>query len=404
LVQIDLLHDGAAWQARPIRDDAPGAPLALGAGVAAEIELSELLSQYTALACPAKGRGRLVFINLQKRLLSSVEAFAPTLEKHALSVGAPGVSTDEVFEPEDVDGEGEVGLSSEAEDSRLELAVAAASARLAPPPANSAKLLDRMRKLAQQHKAAADAKARALVAWVREQQCPAASLDEAARGASRRWTDRRVIIFTEYGHTKAYLRKLLESAIEGTDRAEERIRVFDGGMRMLSIPVVPRLIADDATLEAFNVWSVWTTAAKAAAGQWKKDKSRKLRARDDNPCAGIAAPDRDGDKELQLLYPNEFIALISCEDVPLEYRRLYALVTYLFLRGGELKALTWPDVDIDRGIVSVRRTYDCNTGRIKLRTAEAVGEVIGDVFPPLPESLARWTISSAESSERRATH
>jgi integrase len=156
--------------------------------------------------------------------------------------------------------------------------------------------------------------------------------------------------------------------------AEQEACALAVELRMLSIPVVPRLIADDATLEAFNVWSVWTTAAKAAAGQWKKDKSRKLRARDDNPCAGIAAPDRDGDKELQLLYPNEFIALISCEDVPLEYRRLYALVTYLFLRGGELKALTWPDVDIDRGIVSVRRTYDRNTGRIKLRTAEAVGE------------------------------
>ena len=35
------------------------------------------------------------------------------------------------------------------------------------------------------------------------------------------------------------------------------------------------------------------------------------------------------------------------------------------LRGGELKALTWPDVDIERSIVSVRRSYDRDTGRIK---------------------------------------
>ena len=40
-------------------------------------------------------------------------------------------------------------------------------------------------------------------------------------------------------------------------------------------------------------------------------------------------------------------------------------MTYLFLRGGELKALTWPDVDIERGIISVRRSYDRNTGRVK---------------------------------------
>jgi integrase len=120
-----------------------------------------------------------------------------------------------------------------------------------------------------------------------------------------------------------------------------------------------------ASKTAFNVWSVWTTAAKAAAGQWKKDKSRKLRARADNPCAGIAAPDRDGDKELQWLYPNEFLALVACEALPREFRQLYALATYLFLRGGELKALTWPDVDIERGIISVRRSYDRSTGRIK---------------------------------------
>ncbi|HEU4582710.1 MAG TPA: helicase-related protein [Polyangiaceae bacterium] len=37
-------------------------------------------------------------------------------------------------------------------------------------------------------------------------------------------------MFTEYGHTKTYLRKLLESAIEGTDRAQDRVRVFDGDM------------------------------------------------------------------------------------------------------------------------------------------------------------------------------
>jgi integrase len=63
--------------------------------------------------------------------------------------------------------------------------------------------------------------------------------------------------------------------------------------------------------------------------------------------------------------PGRVLALVSCEVLPLEVRRLYALVTYLFLRGGELKALTWPDVDVERGIISVRRPYDRSTGRIK---------------------------------------
>jgi integrase len=116
---------------------------------------------------------------------------------------------------------------------------------------------------------------------------------------------------------------------------------------------------------AFNAWSVFTTAAKAAAGQWKKDKRRLLRARVDNPCIGIAPPDLDDPKELQWLYPDEFVQLVSCERVALDARRAYALCVYLVLRGGELKALTCDDVDIERGIVSVRRSFDRETGEIK---------------------------------------
>ncbi len=116
---------------------------------------------------------------------------------------------------------------------------------------------------------------------------------------------------------------------------------------------------------AFNIWSVWTTAAKAASGQWKKDKSRRLKVRDDNPCVGVAAPDRDDDKELQWLYPDELAQLLACEAVPVEARRTYALATYMYLRGGELKALSWEDVDVERGIISIRRSYDRKTGRIK---------------------------------------
>ena len=40
----------------------------------------------------------------------------------------------------------------------------------------------------------------------------------------------------------------------------------------------------------FNAWAVWTVASKAAAGQWKKDKRRALKERDDDPSAGIAGP------------------------------------------------------------------------------------------------------------------
>jgi len=48
----------------------------------------------------------------------------------------------------------------------------------------------------------------------------------------------------------------------------------------------------------FNAWTVFTTAAKTAAGQWKKDKPKKLRVRTDNPCLGFV-PHIDDATELQ---------------------------------------------------------------------------------------------------------
>lgn len=113
-----------------------------------------------------------------------------------------------------------------------------------------------------------------------------------------------------------------------------------------------------ASKTAFNAWAAWTTACKAAAGQWKKDKAERLKVRDDDPCGGVAPPDLDDPKSLQWLYPDEFIRLMRCTLVPLEWRRRYALATYLYLRGSEMCALSWSDVDVERGIICVRRAYD----------------------------------------------
>jgi hypothetical protein len=109
--------DGAAPQARPARPRQRQFPerrvveLAIehvdGQGVASTAtarpstsarratrrwSLSHMLAEYTALVRPAKGPGRLVFVNLQKRLLSSVEAFSRTLQLHARAVGKGGAA------------------------------------------------------------------------------------------------------------------------------------------------------------------------------------------------------------------------------------------------------------------------------------------------------------------------
>ncbi|MFO0558012.1 MAG: DISARM system SNF2-like helicase DrmD [Polyangiales bacterium] len=243
---------------------------------AIEEDLSQQLAEYTRIMNPGRARGRLVFINLQKRLLSSVEAFYRTLSAHAESVerGAGGAKSDDVSsEPllaQSAGDEDEVyGADDDGVDAREQSAVSEASRRIAPPGERAKSLLESMLATARRHRGAPDAKVQTLIAWMREHQCKAAQIGGADAKASKRdraWSDRRVILFTEYGDTKRYLQGILRAAIEGTERADERIMVFHGGMsdeqreevqRAFNAPPdehpVRVLIATDAAREGVNL-------------------------------------------------------------------------------------------------------------------------------------------------------
>ena len=218
---------------------------------------------------PERGRGKLVFINLQKRLLSSVEAFRRTLEVHAASVAAGRARTALQLDltaaaTDDDDAYGPDDDAAEAADAD---AVAAASATLASPAGRAAELLAEMRSLAAQHATAPDAKVAALLDWIRAHQCPAVAVGGATgTKAERKWTDTRVIVFTEYGDTKRYLHQLLSTAVEGSHLGDERILAFHGGMsddqraevqRAFNGPPADHpvriLIATDAAREGVNL-------------------------------------------------------------------------------------------------------------------------------------------------------
>jgi integrase len=100
---------------------------------------------------------------------------------------------------------------------------------------------------------------------------------------------------------------------------------------------------------AWNVWAVVSRMFRDATNA----KQRDLRVRDENPCERVAAPDRGVRRAKQFLYPSELFDLMACERVALEWRRLIALAVYLFPRAGELEALEWEDVDLERGIVHI---------------------------------------------------
>ncbi len=80
-----------------------------------------------------------------------------------------------------------------------------------------------------------------------------------------------------------------------------------------------------------------------------------LRARTDNPAAGVRGPDTGIEKAKAYLYPVEFSALVSCPEVPIRWRRLFALAVYTYTRPGELGALEWDDVDLERGTIHIHR-------------------------------------------------
>ncbi len=113
---------------------------------------------------------------------------------------------------------------------------------------------------------------------------------------------------------------------------------------------------DLAWKTAANVWTLVTTMADDMVNS----KRRELRIRSDNPCKDVRAPDRGANKAKQFLYPTEFLQFVSCEAVPLRWRRAVALAVYLFVRDGELRVLRWEagDVDLDHGVLSITRAHD----------------------------------------------
>ncbi|MCU0697707.1 MAG: DISARM system SNF2-like helicase DrmD [Myxococcaceae bacterium] len=222
VIGVRLTHDGKRWAAEWLKPDGKSVErrVDLGEGSPAELELSTKLARYTKLMSPGSKKGRLVFINLQKRLLSSIEAFHRTLSVHGATFGAGALAPGAREEPAEQLAE-EYGETDEALELELDEYVREASAGL-PVDIQARQLLDEMLHLSGKHRAGRDAKLLALLQWIRENLCP------LTRGAA--WKPRRVIIFTEYGDTLRYLKEQLTAAFEGTDRGDERILTMTGGL------------------------------------------------------------------------------------------------------------------------------------------------------------------------------
>ncbi|MBJ7297459.1 MAG: helicase, partial [Dolichospermum sp.] len=206
---------------------------------APELKLSQLLQQYRSLreerlkdaAKSTQTTAMLVITSLQKRLLSSIEAFARTLKVHRTAVEKQAanrpaihkVSLPLLLESVSADDERAEFLEAEIE-AEEDAQMAAATMQAAGQTARELAILDEMADVANSSRYQPDPRIHKLVEWIRQNLCPQLGEANAA------WLERRVIIFTEYTDTKRYLQQQLQSAIANSHREHERIEVFHGGM------------------------------------------------------------------------------------------------------------------------------------------------------------------------------
>ena len=208
--------------------------------------------------------GALVVGCLQKRLLSSVDAFARTLAVHRRSVeramgqacsvreiqksaiadlarmtidhesdaaASEAVDSDASLNVRDI---GMIGSDrrdpAELElDERMTKATALSSDATQSNQRAALKrelaLVDEMREIAEMSRYTPDPRVGKIVEWIDENMCPGLL---AASEVRPRWNDRRLLIFTEYEDTRRYLERCLAEAISHTDRAADRIETFTG--------------------------------------------------------------------------------------------------------------------------------------------------------------------------------
>ena len=218
------------------------------------------LSHETRLRQIAAG---LVIGCLQKRLLSSIDAFARTLAVHrrgveralressALHVGPsmvsdlqllnqsididlttlsdPEVDNTPQLDDDDIQETEQIHPAEVELDVLLELATEASvdASDVGKREALELELafVDEMAAVAETARYNHDPRVRKLIEWIDHNMCPSVrhkSSDSAI------WNDRKVIIFTEYEDTRRYLERCLAEAIAGTERASERIATFTG--------------------------------------------------------------------------------------------------------------------------------------------------------------------------------
>ena len=188
------------------------------------IEHGEAIRASTASLPPREaGNVRLTFVGLQQRLLSSIAAFAKTLEVHRKGLLRADSVAKEVAAKAFVHGSAETEdepsdeiagatLIQEEEDQAAEAAGALAAAF------SDLAVVDEMLEIARKNAPRPDERIRRLVAWIRSNMTK-----------DGRWNERRLVVFMEYEDTRRWVEKRLAEALDDL-QPDDRIASFTGSM------------------------------------------------------------------------------------------------------------------------------------------------------------------------------
>jgi len=185
------------------------------------------------------------------------------------------------------------------------------------------------------------------------------SPDEPVRSWFPRWCQerrRRTLksVHTDEGRFRAHIDSVIGHLPIGRVTAED--------LRTL-VAELDRKVLDTREISwktAENAWTLVRAIFRDAASS----KAVGLRVRNDDPTENVESPDDGSIKRKTCLYPCEFLQLVSCEEVPLRWRRIYAVAIYTYGRASEHDALNPRDVDLDHGTIQIHRAVNLHTGDV----------------------------------------
>lgn len=126
----------------------------------------------------------------------------------------------------------------------------------------------------------------------------------------------------------------------------------------------------------------------------------------ENPCIKAGSMGKKHASEMNIWTHDEFIKFIECIDNQ-ESVVAFSILYYTGMRSGELLALTWNDIDLDNGTISITKTYQ-RLGKEDIigtpKTPKSNRTLL--IFPYLTEMIKRWKEKQykLDSNERIFNH